>query len=308
MTTLLYTDPIFATHVTPDGHPECVERIHAVNAALSDPRFGPLDRRTAPPARVEAIAAVHPPDHLEKLEAATPDSGLVALDADTALGPTTLKAARTAAGSAMAAVDAVMAGEARNAFVACRPPGHHAERSLAMGFCFLNHVAIAARHARHTHGLGRVAIVDFDVHHGNGTQDIFQADGSVAYVSTHQAPWYPGTGAASERGVGNILNLPMPAGTTGADIRSVFETAIMPHLEAFAPEFILLSAGFDSHRDDPLGDFRLSEDDFVWITQQMMDFADRHARGRLVSCLEGGYNLPALARSVAGHVATLAAL
>jgi len=308
MTTILYTDPIFATHVTPEGHPECVARITAVEAALSGPRFAALDRRTAGPAGYEAITAVHPVGFVDKLEAATPERGLVAVDADTAMGPTTMKAARVASGCAVAAVDAVVAGEADNAFVAARPPGHHAERSVAMGFCFLNHVAIAARHARTAHGIDRVAIVDFDVHHGNGTQDIFEADGTVQYLSTHQSPWYPGTGAASERGVGNIVNVPLPAGTTGADYRDVFDTTVMRALDEFAPELVILSAGFDAHEADPLGDFRLTEVDFVWITQRVMALADRTAHGRLVSCLEGGYNLPALGRSVAEHVATLAGL
>jgi acetoin utilization deacetylase AcuC-like enzyme len=217
-----------------------------------------------------------------------------------------MKAARLASGCALAAVDAVIAGEANNAFVACRPPGHHAERSVAMGFCFLNHVAIAARHAKAARGLERIAIVDFDVHHGNGTQDIFERDPGVTYVSTHQSPWYPGTGAASERGVGNILNVPLPAGTGGADYRSVFDATVMPALDGFHPELIVLSAGFDAHADDPLGGMMLREDDFVWITRRMMELAERSAGGRLVSCLEGGYHLPALGRSVAAHVATLA--
>jgi len=304
MTTILYTDPVFARHVTPNGHPECIDRILAVQKALSAPRFASLVRRTAEPAPEAAITAVHPESYVRKLDEATPSSGLVAIDADTALGPHTMKAARVASGSAIAAVDAVVSGEARNAFVACRPPGHHAERAVAMGFCFLNHVAIAARHARDAHG--RVAIVDFDVHHGNGTQDIFERDGSVYYVSTHQSPWYPGTGAAGERGVGNILNVPLPSGTTGADYRAVFDAAVMPALGAFEPEFVILSAGFDAHVDDPLGGMLLTEDDFVWITRRMMELADRTAEGRLISCLEGGYDLAALGRSAADHVATLA--
>jgi acetoin utilization deacetylase AcuC-like enzyme len=306
MTTILYTDPVFAEHVTPRGHPECVDRIVTVEAALTGPRFAALDRRTAGTASREAITAVHPPAFVDALEASTPASGLVAVDADTAMGPATMKAARIAAGSAIAAVDAVVAGEATNAFVAARPPGHHAERTRAMGFCFLNTVAIAARHAKAAHGIDRVAIVDFDVHHGNGTQDIFEEDGSVYYVSTHQSPLYPGTGAAGERGVGNILNIPLPAGTSGADYRLIFDAAVMPALHAFRPELVILSAGFDAHEDDPLGGLRLREEDFVWITRRMMDAAEDTAGGRLVSCLEGGYDLPALGRSVADHVATLA--
>jgi len=305
MTTLLFTDPVFARHETPRGHPECSDRILAVEAALSGPRFATLERRTAAPASAEAIAACHLQGFVDRLDASVPASGLVAVDGDTAMGPHTMEAARIASGSAVAAVDAVVAGEAHNAFVASRPPGHHAERARAMGFCFINHVAVAARHARKAHGVGRIAIVDFDVHHGNGTQDIFQDDAGVFYASTHQSPLFPGTGSASERGVDNILNVPLPAGTAGADYRSVFDAAVMPAVRAFQPELVILSAGFDAHADDPLGGMLLVEADFVWITEKMMEIAAATAGGRIVSLLEGGYDLPALGRSVADHVATL---
>jgi acetoin utilization deacetylase AcuC-like enzyme len=305
MTTLLFTDPAFARHEMPRGHPECIDRIVTVEAALSGPRFAALERRSAAPAGTGAITACHPQSFVDQLDASVPASGLVAVDADTAMGPHSMEAARVASGCAIAAVDAVMSGEADNAFVASRPPGHHAERTRAMGFCLVNHVAIAARHAQRAHGIARVAIVDFDVHHGNGTQDIFQDDASVLYASTHQSPLFPGTGARSERGVGNILNVPLPAGTTGADYRSIFEATIMPAVRAFQPEIVLLSAGFDAHADDPLGGMLLREDDFVWITEQMMEIARATAGGRLVSLLEGGYDLPALGRCVADHVATL---
>ncbi len=225
-----------------------------------------------------------------------PEHGLVAVDADTSMGPSTMQAARVASGALMAATDALFAGEDKNAFVIGRPPGHHAEHNRAMGFCFLNHVAIAARHAQRAHGVGRVAIVDFDVHHGNGTQDIFWDDASVLYISTHQSPLYPGTGEANERGVGNILNVPLPPGTSSSLYRTLFDGAVMPALNAFEPEFLILSAGFDAHEDDPLGGIRLTDDDFVWITQRMLEVADRCCGGRVVSSLEGGYDLAALGR------------
>ena len=303
--TLIYTDPLFARHEMPRGHPERTERMAAVTAALSDPRLADLPRRTAEPAPYDAIARCHPSAFLEKLSAAVPESGLMSLDPDTHMGPNSLDAARLASGAVLAAVDAVMAGEAPNAFVAARPPGHHAERTRAMGFCLINHIAIGARHAQAVHGVERVAIVDFDVHHGNGTQDIFYEDGSVLYVSTHQWPLYPGTGASSERGVGNIVNLPLGAGTDGARYRPLFAEVAVEAVDRFAPDLVLLSAGFDAHRDDPLGGLALDEDDFVWITEAMMALADTHCSGRLVSLLEGGYDLGALGRSAAAHVAAL---
>ncbi|UOM33334.1 histone deacetylase family protein [Acuticoccus sp. I52.16.1] len=303
--TLIYTDPVFGRHKTPPGHPECAERFAVAERALAHPKFEPLPRRTAAPAPDAAITAVHPAGYLAKLDALVPEHGLVAVDADTSMGPSTMQAARVASGALMAATDALFAGEDKNAFVIGRPPGHHAEHNRAMGFCFLNHVAIAARHAQRAHGVGRVAIVDFDVHHGNGTQDIFWDDASVLYISTHQSPLYPGTGEANERGVGNILNVPLPPGTSSSLYRTLFDGAVMPALNAFEPEFLILSAGFDAHEDDPLGGIRLTDDDFVWITQRILEVADRCCGGRVVSSLEGGYDLAALGRCVAAHVSEL---
>lgn len=303
--TLIFTDAIYTQHEMPRGHPECAERMAAVTSALAAAQFAKLERRTAGPATPEALARAHPEAYLAAVAKAVPQKGLVSLDPDTHMGPHSWQAALMASGAVVAAVDAVLAGEAANAFVASRPPGHHAERTQAMGFCLVNHIAVAARHAQAVHGIGRVAIVDFDVHHGNGTQDIFYEDPSVLYVSTHQSPLYPGTGAPGERGVGNILNLPLGAGTDGRVYRPLFRDAAVAAIDAFAPDLVLLSAGFDAHVDDPLGGLRLTEDDFVWITDVMMELADKHAGGRLVSLLEGGYDLPALGRSAAAHVATL---
>ncbi|MEM7696522.1 MAG: histone deacetylase family protein [Pseudomonadota bacterium] len=303
--TLFYTDPIFPRHAVPDGHPERPARMAAIRTALEAPQFAALPRRTADPAPYEAIARAHPSAHLDKLDALRPAEGLIALDPDTVMSPDTWTAARVASGCAMAAVDAVLDGEDDSAFIAARPPGHHAERTRAMGFCLINHIAIAARHAQAAHGVERVAIVDFDVHHGNGTQDIFEDDPTVLYASTHQSPLFPGTGAASERGVGNIFNVPLGAGTDGAAFRPIFESAIVAPLDRFAPDLLLLSAGFDAHKDDPLGGFALVEDDFVWITRQMMAIAQKHCGGKVVSLLEGGYDLPALGQSTAAHISTL---
>ena len=303
--TLLYTDPLFARHQMPAGHPERAERMDAVDKALAAGTFDALDRRTAEPAPFEAIARAHPERYLQRLQEAVPDRGLVSLDPDTHMGPDSFAAATLASGALMAAVDEVVAGRTKNAFVASRPPGHHAERTRAMGFCLVNHVAIAARHAQARHGVERVAIVDFDVHHGNGTQDIFYDDASVLYVSTHQSPLYPGTGAASETGVGNILNLPLPARTDGSRYRTVFRDEVVPRIDQFAPDLILLSSGFDAHADDPLGGMLLEDGDFVWITEEMLASAERHTAGRLVSILEGGYDLGALGRCTAAHVDAL---
>ncbi|MEO1104497.1 MAG: histone deacetylase family protein [Pseudomonadota bacterium] len=304
--TLIYTDPAFARHETPRGHPERSERMMAVNDALDGQGLRDLPRRSAEPVPYKAITRVHPPQFVDKLRASRPESGMISLDPDTHMGPNSWDAARRASGAVVAAIDAVVGGEAPNAFIASRPPGHHAERQRAMGFCLINHIAIGARHAQDAHGLNRVAIVDFDVHHGNGTQDVFYEDGSVLYASTHQWPLYPGTGAAAERGVGNIINVPLGAGTDGRGYRPIFADAVTRAVSAFRPELILLSSGFDAHADDPLAGMRLVEEDFVWITRQMMDVAAEHCDGRLVSLLEGGYDLPALGRSAAAHVGALA--
>lgn len=304
--TLIFADTIFAEHVTPQGHPERQARMEAVGRALDRPEISALDTREAPPAAHEAIIRAHPEAFVEGVKARVPSDGFHSLDPDTHMSPKSWQAAERASGAVIAAIDAVVGGSAPNAFVAARPPGHHAERHRAMGFCLINHIAIGARHAKAHHGLGRVAIVDFDVHHGNGTQDIFYEDGSVLYVSTHQSPLYPGTGMPDERGVGNIVNIPFAAGIDGRRYRPVFRDVVVSAVRAFQPELILLSSGFDAHHDDPLGGMALTEDDFVWITEEMMGVADALCGGRLVSLLEGGYDLGALERSVAAHVMTLA--
>jgi acetoin utilization deacetylase AcuC-like enzyme len=306
VTTLLLTHPACLAHDMGHGHPERPDRLRAIESSLADARFAGLRRESAPSAAREAILRVHPEAYVALLEAAAPADGLRQLDADTAMSPGPWEAALRAAGGAVAAVDFVLRGEAANAFVATRPPGHHAERTTAMGFCFFNNVAIAARHAQAACGLDRVAIMDFDVHHGNGTQDIFWSDGSVLYASTHEMPLYPGTGAASERGDhGTIVNAPLRAGDGGEALRAAFDTLILPRLDDFRPELLIISAGFDAHQRDPLASLNLVEADFAWVTAKLMEIADRHAGGRLVSVLEGGYDLKGLAGSVAAHVSTL---
>ncbi|MDQ0391705.1 histone deacetylase family protein [Labrys monachus] len=308
MATLLVTHPAFARHETPRGHPERVERILAVESALSSPAFEALERQAAPEAAFDAIESCHSRRYIETLQRLSPhdDEGLASLDADTSMSAGTLEAARRGVGGAMLAVDQVMTGKVRNAFVAARPPGHHAEPERAMGFCFFNNVAVAARHAQRAHGAVRVAIMDFDVHHGNGTQAIFWADPTILYASTHQMPLYPGTGARDEVGeAGTIVNAPLRAGQGGAEFREAMKTLILPRIRAFAPDLLLVSAGFDAHADDPLGSLNLIEEDYAWVTLELMRVADETAGGRIVSVLEGGYDLAALARSSAVHVAAL---
>jgi acetoin utilization deacetylase AcuC-like enzyme len=306
MPTLLLGHPAALAHQVPMGHPERPDRIRAVERALEDECFSGLIREQALRAEPETIALIHPEPYIQAIIAAAPREGLVEIDADTSMSPGTLEAALRAVGAAAQAVDEVMAGKVRNAFSAMRPPGHHAERAQAMGFCFFNNVAIAARHAQQAHGAERVAIVDWDVHHGNGTQDLFWGDPSVLYCSTHEMPLYPGTGATSERGEHNtIVNAPLRAGDGGERFREAFETVILPRVEAFRADLILISAGFDAHWRDPVANLQLTEADFAWATRKLVDIADRRCGGRVVSLLEGGYDLEGLARSVAAHVKAL---
>lgn len=305
MVTRLYTHPIYLEHLTPAGHPERPDRLRAIQRVLDDPAFSALDRVEAPMGDEEAILYAHPQAHLDRIRDAIPEAGLAAMDADTTVSPKSWQAALTAIGAANAAVDDVFEGRADNVFVAARPPGHHAEKATAMGFCLFNNAAIAARHAQRRHGAERVAIIDWDVHHGNGTQDIFWDDPSVLYCSTHQMPLYPGTGAKSETGVGNIVNAPL-APRTGSDLfREALLSRILPEVDRFQPDLIIISAGFDAHHRDPLAEINLTEEDFDWATGQLMERADRHGSGRLVSLLEGGYDLQGLAFSVAAHVRRL---
>ena len=306
MTTLLVTHPDCLEHLTPAGHPERPDRLRAIDRALEHERFQTLARVAAPAAELETIALCHPVDYVTGIRDATPKTGLVGLDADTTLSPGSFEAALRAAGGAVYAVDEVMTGRAKNAFVATRPPGHHTETARPMGFCLFNNAAIAARHAQKTHGIGRAAVVDFDVHHGNGSQDIFWADASVMYASTHQMPLYPGTGAPSERGEhNNIVNAPLRPGDGGDAFRAAFERVILPRLREFQPELMVISAGFDAHMRDPLANLNLVEDDFAWATRALMEIADASAGGRVVSVLEGGYDLQGLGNSAAAHVAAL---
>ncbi|MBX3576018.1 MAG: histone deacetylase family protein [Rhizobiaceae bacterium] len=305
MVTRLYSHPIFLEHVTPPGHPERPDRLRAIARVLEGEAFNDLVRREAPVGDLATVAYAHPQDFVDRVKATTPESGIVRIDADTSMSPKSFEAALTAVGAANAAVDDVFAGTADNVFVAARPPGHHAERATAMGFCLFNTAAIAARHAQRAHGAERVAVIDWDVHHGNGTQDIFWDDPTVLYCSTHQMPLYPGTGAKTETGVGNIVNAPL-APRDGSDaFREAFLSRILPSVDAFRPDLIIISAGFDAHHRDPLAEINLDEGDFDWATGQLMDRAATHSGNRLVSLLEGGYDLEGLAYSVAAHVGRL---
>jgi acetoin utilization deacetylase AcuC-like enzyme len=303
---LLVTHKSSLAHNMGAGHPEQPDRLRAIERQLEQERFQLLARRDAPKVETEALLRVHPQEYLSALEQASPREGLTALDPDTLMCPQTLEAALYAAGGAVAAVDEVMGGGVDTAFVAVRPPGHHAGPRTPMGFCFLNNVAVAARHARAVHGAERVAIVDFDVHHGNGTQDVFWSDKNVLFCSTHQAPFYPGTGGRNEVGeFGTIVNAPLFEGSSGDTFLEALTDVILPRVREFAPQLILISAGFDAHERDPLGGLRLKERDFSEATKRLMDVADRRCNGRIVSTLEGGYNLDALGRSVAAHVQAL---
>lgn len=305
MTTLLYTHPICLEHDTGFGHPECPARLTAILNMLRTVPFAALEWRDAPPATVEQLTRVHAPEHVGRIFARIPKQGFYALDGDTMLSPQSGEAALHAAGAVCAAIDAVLGREADNAFCAVRPPGHHAEPNQAMGFCLFGNVAVGAAHARVAHGLERVAVVDFDVHHGNGTQAMFEHDPGYLYISTHQAHIYPGTGRRDECGMGNVVNIPLSAGSGSADLHHVWRQDIEPALRAFAPQLILFSAGFDAHYMDPLAELNFSEDDFAWLTEQTLAVAADCCEGRVVSVLEGGYHLPALAAGAAAHVKVL---
>lgn len=306
MDTLLVSHPACLRHEVPDGHPECPDRLRAVLGALEAEEFALLMRATAPLATEEQLERAHTLEHIQSMLNGEPEEGFRRIDMDTAMSPGSPEAALRAAGAVVYAVDEVMAGHARNAFCAIRPPGHHAEPGRAMGFCLFNNIAIGALHARAVHGIKHPAVIDFDVHHGNGTQDIFAGDAGLFYASTHQFPFYPGTGSPADRGVaGNIVNACLPDGAGSAEFRQTFFEVVMPALTQFDPDFIFISAGFDGHIADPLAGLRLTEDDFAWATGELVRFAEDHCQGRVVSSLEGGYDLGALASCTRAHVRAL---
>jgi acetoin utilization deacetylase AcuC-like enzyme len=306
MTTLLLSHPSSLDHQTPPGHPERPDRIRAIEQVLGESRFDRLVREQAPEGSLDLVRLCHNEHYIEELRHIAPKSGLIYLDGDTSMSPGTWEAAMRGVGGAAAATDAVMSGTHGNAFVAMRPPGHHAETNRPMGFCLFDHAAIAARHAQRKYGIARAAVVDFDVHHGNGTQDIFWSDPTVMYCSTHQMPLFPGTGARGERGKHDtIVNAPLAPEDGSAKFRAAFDNVILPQLTKFSPELIIVSAGFDAHYRDPLASLNLRAEDFGWVTRKLMDVADASAGGRIVSVLEGGYDLQGLKESVAAHVAAL---
>jgi acetoin utilization deacetylase AcuC-like enzyme len=304
MATLIYTHASSLQHVTPPGHPERVDRMKAILQVLKSPYFKNLPILEAPRGQEEDILRAHTQEHLQLVMGMAPE-GFEYLDSDTVMSPGSLEAALRAVGAATSAVDAVFQGDAANAFCAMRPPGHHAEHNRAMGFCFFNQAAIAALYAQEKYHAERVAVVDFDVHHGNGTQDIFWSDKDLFYGSTHQMPLYPGSGARSETGAGNIFNAPLKAGDGSVEFRTAMRDLILPALNLHEPDLVIISAGFDAHQNDPLASLQLTEEDFAWATLQLMDVAETHCESRVVSVLEGGYDLQGLAASVAVHIQTL---
>jgi acetoin utilization deacetylase AcuC-like enzyme len=305
LTTLLLHHAAFLDHITPPGHPERKDRLKALHAALDTSDFAALKRVEAPLADADTALPCHPERYVEAIRKAIPSEGMARIDMDTTVSPGSWEAAMRAIGAALYAVDAVAAGEAHNAFCAIRPPGHHAETARAMGFCLFDTAAIAARHAQRKHGMEKVAIIDWDVHHGNGTQEIFWSDPSVLYASTHQMPLFPGTGAISETGAGNIFNAPLAPGDGPAEFREAFRERILPAVRAFAPDLIIISAGFDAHHRDPLAEINLDAEDFDWGTTELMEIAGASAGGRVVALLEGGYDLKGLAESAAAHIRRL---
>src|SRR6267142_1570531 len=306
MATLFITHPACLNHLTPPGHPERPDRLRAIERVFASDKFQGLVRADAPAADFDTIALCHPMDYVTALRDASPTSGLVQIDADTSMSPGSFEAALRAAGGGIYAVDEVLAGRVSNAFVATRPPGHHTETARPMGFCLFNNAAIAARYAQKRYGIDRTALVDFDVHHGNGSQDIFWSDKTVTYCSTHQMPLYPGTGARNERGEHDtVVNAPLSPGDGGAKFREALESVILPRLRDFQPELIVISAGFDAHQRDPLANLNLVEADFLWATRKIMEVAQASANGRVVSMLEGGYDLEGLSNSAAAHGSAL---
>jgi acetoin utilization deacetylase AcuC-like enzyme len=306
MRTLLFTHKACAGHDMGAGHPEQPARLAAVLKALEGPEFADLEAREAPEIDPARLTLMHPQHYVDTVMAAFPETGHVHLDADTSVGPGSREAALRAAGAAVAAVDAVMTDEVKRAFCAVRPPGHHAEPDKSMGFCLFNNLAIAAAHARDVYHLHRIAVIDFDVHHGNGTQAMFENDPMLFYASTHQMPLYPGTGRESETGIAeNIVNVALPPWSGSDEFRAAFRNTVLPRLDSFGPELTLISAGFDGHRDDPLAQLNLEEADFAWATEELIRIAEKHGEGRVVSALEGGYDLDALGRSAAAHVKAL---
>lgn len=306
MTTAFLTHTDCLKHVTPPGHPERVDRLMALYSALDQVDDEHLIKVTPEPGQDTHIRHVHPQEYIDAINEASPVDGHISLDGDTHMSPGSLRAAYLGVGAMIEAVDLVMTGKAQNAFAAMRPPGHHAERTTPMGFCLFGNIAIAAKHALEEHRLDRVAVVDFDVHHGNGTQDLLWDEPRSLFISSHQMPLYPGSGAPSERGAhNNVLNVPLEPHSGGADLKNAYERVILPALNDFKPQLLLISAGFDAHQADPLANLNWTEEDFVWATEQLCDVADVHCEGKIVSTLEGGYDLEALAASSVAHLKTL---
>lgn len=302
MATRLYTHELSVEHITPPGHPERPDRIRALDEAFADVKFDALERIKAPKGDPSWFEVAHPADHLKAVRNNIPETGLAIVDADTSASPQSWEVVLHVCGAAMDAVDSVFKEDCDNAFVSMRPPGHHAEKTTSMGFCLVNNIAIAARYAQQQHGAERVAIVDFDVHHGNGTQDIFYDDPSVLFASTHQMPLYPGSGALNESGVGNIFNAPLSEGDDGSKFKEAFRERVLPAVENFRPDLLMISAGFDAHYRDPLAGINLVAEDFDWATGKLMEIAETSCQSRVVSLLEGGYDLQGLAESASAHV------